>query len=302
MRKNIDPEKIFAGSRLTTFLGFALVLFLLSSCSRPKNISSAILEDKNNFYSINVHEYPKDRQSLPIGIFDSGTGGLSVLSDILNYKESNDSMCLVVRDAIDPHIFRQESFIFLADMANMPYGSYALENNTDLLVEHVLKDVQFLLSNKYYQAGDSKRYMEDKSPVKAIVIACNTATAYALDTILNFIQRSGLKIGVIGVINAGAEGAISNFKKDEDGSIAVLATDGTVKSGAYVRTLEKLKMESGLMGQIPIFQQAGIGIAEAIDESKDFINKTATLPLKGYKGPSDTAFITPITPIFNPDL
>ncbi|MCK7529693.1 MAG: hypothetical protein MZV63_00825 [Marinilabiliales bacterium] len=43
-----------------------------------------------------------------------------------------------------------ESFIFLGDLANMPYGSYALENNTALLIEHVMKDVQFLLGNKYY--------------------------------------------------------------------------------------------------------------------------------------------------------
>ena len=93
----------------------------------------------------------------------------------------------------------------------MPYGSYALENNTPLLIEHIMKDVQFLLGERYYQSAGSRDYLNDKSPVKAIVIACNTATAYALDTVRAFLEDAGLDIGVIGVIDAGAKGAFGNF-------------------------------------------------------------------------------------------
>ncbi len=266
-------------------LSIPLILFI--SCSRAKNISDVILNDKQSFYYIDVNEYPADRSSLPIGIFDSGTGGLAVLNDILEFKGSN---YLAAKDTgiVNIHeFFTHESFIFLADLANMPYGSYSMEKNTGLLVEHVLKDVQFLLGNKYYQTAQSPEYKEDKSPVKVIVIACNTATAYGLDTIRDFLKRANLNIGIIGVIDAGAQGALENFSPDEKGSVAILATDGTVKSGAYPKTLKTMCNELDQYANIQVFQQAGIGIAEAIDENIDFIDKNASEPREQYKGPSE---------------
>jgi len=259
----------FASSRKCLVI-IALLTLIVISCSKPATIRDAILDDKKSFYYVDFENYPTGNSSLPIGIFDSGTGGLSVLSDIIEHEG-----------------LAQESFIFLGDLANMPYGSYALENNTALLIEHVMKDVQFLLGNKYYRTGHSRRYQVDKSPVKAIVIACNTATAYALDTVRAFLEEAGSDIGVIGVIDAGAQGAFGNFSPGETGSIAVMATDGTVKSGAYPETINRVNREDGQEETIAVFQQAGIGIAEAIDETADAIDRKATAPRPGYRGPSD---------------
>lgn len=247
-------------------------LLILGGCSHSTDIKDVIRNDKNSFYYIDLKNYPTDDNSLPIGVFDSGTGGLSVLADIVKHEG-----------------LTKESYIFLGDLANMPYGSYSLENNTELLIEHVMKDVQFLLGNKYYQKGDSPKYQTDKSKVKVIVIACNTATAYALDTVRNFLADAGSDIGVIGVIDAGAQGAFGNFSTGENGSIAVMATDGTVKSGAYPAIIKSINLSDGQEEFIPVFQQAGIGIAEAIDESIDAIDRKATGPRTGYKGPTETA-------------
>ena len=248
-----------------------LFALLCMSCSRPSTIRDAILDDRKSFYFIDFDNYPKGNSSLPVGVFDSGTGGLSVLADIIEHEG-----------------LANESYVFLGDLANMPYGSYALENNTALLIEHVMKDVQFLLGNKYYRSAGSRKFETDKIPVKAIVVACNTATAYALETITRFLEESGPDIGVIGVIDAGAKGAFGNFSRGESGSIAVMATDGTVKSGAYPETIHKVNREDGMEETINVFQQAGIGIAEAIDESDDAIDRNATAPRSAYKGPSDT--------------
>ncbi len=248
-----------------------LLLLLVISCIGPATISNAIKDDKRSFYYVDFENYPDGNCTLPIGVFDSGTGGLSVLADIIEHEG-----------------LTKESYIFLGDLANMPYGNYALENNIALLIEHVMKDVQFLLGNKYYRTAASRRYQTDKSPVKAIVVACNTATAYALDTIKTFLSEAGSDIGVIGVIDAGAEGAFANFSPGENGSIAVMATDGTVKSGAYPETLHKVNRADGQDETINVFQQAGIGIAEAIDESADAIDRSATVPRSEYRGPSDT--------------
>jgi len=247
----------------------ATLLFL--SCGRPDNIRDAILNHKSSFWYIDFKKYPSDDASLPVGVFDSGTGGLSVLADIVQHEG-----------------LAGESYIYMGDLANMPYGSYSLENNTDLLIEHVMKDVQFLLGNKYYRSGDASSPEDDKKPVKAIVIACNTATAYALDTVKRFLEEAGSDIGVIGVIDAGARGAFGNFAPNENGSIAVMATDGTVKSGAYPQAIMLVNREDGREEAITIFQQAGIGIAEAIDESPDAIDRKATAPRADYKGPTES--------------
>lgn len=258
--------------RLSEFMFMFFFLPLFISCGRPADINDAILNHRNGFYHIDFKKYPRNDVSLPVGVFDSGTGGLSVLADIASHEGLDN-----------------ESFIYLGDLANMPYGNYALENNTGLLIEHVMKDVQFLLGNKYYRSGNSVRYDTGKKPVKVIVIACNTATAFALDSVKDFLRKAGSDIGVIGVIDAGAIGALGNFAPGENGSIAVMATDGTVKSGAYPGAIISKNREDGQEEVIHIFQQAGIGIAEAIDESADAIDRKARAPREAYKGPSDRA-------------
>jgi glutamate racemase len=132
--------------------------------------------------------------SLPIGIFDSGIGGLTVLR--------------AMREKL-PH----ESMLYLGDTARLPYGTkspetvchYAL-NACDILVEQ---------------------------GIKCLVIACNTATAVAIDAI----QSKFPEIPVMGVIQPGAEASIS---VSTSGPIVVLATESTVKGRAYQKTLNAL--------------------------------------------------------------
>ncbi len=265
--------------KATLTFGIVALFILNTSCDREKDIKGIkyeILNNKGSYFYINFDEYPEDKAPLPIGMFDSGTGGLAVLNDIIEYECDEGK-----------RLFKNESFIYLADMANMPYGSYAMEDNTELLREHIIKNVQFLLSNKYYTTAEATEYMTDKSRVKAIVIACNTATAYGLDLINDFLKRAGLDMIVKGVIDAAAGGAVKQFAPGESGTIAVLATDGTVRSNAYVPAIENKKEELNRHGDIHVFQQAGIGIAEAIDQNKDFIDKSATHAREIYKGPSD---------------
>ncbi len=274
---------------------FVLIAFLIISCKEnPENnskkevranktIQSTILNDHNSFYYIDFKKYPKERNQLPVGIFDSGTGGLTVFDAIVNFDQfSNSSQNEGSDGEID---FNKESFIYLADQANMPYGNYSHENNVALLKEHVIKDAQFLMSNKYYQNYNDSTYETDKKPVKAIVIACNTATAYGKKDIEDFIREAGAGIKVIGVIDAGVRGALEHFKKDEDGIVGILATAGTVASKGYINTLNRIKKEQGFTGNIESFQQGGVGIAGAVDEDPDYYDKNLIKPRDNYKGP-----------------
>ncbi len=133
---------------------------------------------------------PDSRQPV-IGVFDSGVGGLTVLRALLERLPD----C---------------SYLYFGDTARLPYGSKSAAT-----VAH-------------YAVG-AARYLQDKG-ADLLVIACNTATALALDEI-----KAAAEVEAIGVIEPGAEAAAaaSRLKK-----VVVVGTEATVSSQAYRRALE----------------------------------------------------------------
>ena len=133
----------------------------------------------------------------PIGLFDSGVGGLTVL------------------DAVARR-FPSEDLLYLGDTARLPYGTKSPET----VRRYARRAVQLLLSRG----------------VKALVIACNTATALALDAI-----EEMSPVPVVGVVAPGARAAVERARQlGDDGPIAVLATESTVSSDAYGRAIRAL--------------------------------------------------------------
>lgn len=183
--------KYFKSHYLYILMAFALVackstvtqedLPKSQATNKERAIETAILNDPASFYHVDFKTYPQMDKRLPIGVFDSGTGGLTVLDALVNFDGYNNDNKEKGGDAVPDFI--SEKFIYLADQANMPYGNYSSENKTELLVEHILKDMQFLLSDKYYREASDTKFQKDKQPVKSIVIACNTATAYGSEFI-----------------------------------------------------------------------------------------------------------------------
>jgi glutamate racemase len=272
------------GRMKITKVGLLFITILVISCrGDDRDIINTILGDKESFYYVDFNSYPDDDKTLPIGIFDSGTGGLTVLKSILNFDRYQNETHTGGSDG--SRDFVNESFIYFGDLANMPYGNYAGEDNIDLLKEHIIKDAQFLLGNKYYTDDNDIEANIDKREVKAIVIGCNTATAYGKNHIEEFIKRAGIELKVIGVIDAGVEGALDCLTKDEDAIIGVMATSGTVSSKGYENAIIDLKEEEKFTGNIEIFSQGGIGIAEAVDGDADYFQKNAVEPHEDYKGP-----------------
>lgn len=125
-----------------------------------------------------------------IGIFDSGIGGLTVASEIAR-------------------ALPEEDLIYLGDTARLPYGT----KSAATVVRYSERAVDMLL-----------RY-----PVKAVVIACNTASAHALTSL-----RSHTDLPVLGVIEPGARAAAAATR---GGPIGVCGTEATIRSGAYQRAL-----------------------------------------------------------------
>ncbi len=263
---------------------YILFFFLPVLIWSQEALTERILNDRESFYYIDAENYPVGDNTLPVGVFDSGIGGLTVLDAIVNYDGFNNETLTAGADGtVD---FEKEEFIYLADQANMPYGNYSAENKDDLLREHIIKDVQFLLGKTYYPQADDTKINKGKSPVKALVIACNTATAYGKENIEAFLEKAELDIKVIGVIDAGVRGALEKLKKEEDATIAVMATAGTVSSKGYSNTLMEQKDKLGYTGNIEVFEQGGVGIAEAVDEDSDYYDKSLTEPRDSYKGPA----------------
>jgi glutamate racemase len=132
-----------------------------------------------------------------IGVFDSGFGGLTVLKVLLE----------LIPDA---------DYAYFGDTARLPYGSKSVETVARYAVE-------------------AAHYLESQG-AQLLVIACNTATALALDRI-----TSAAHVPVVGVVEPGAEAAASATKNKK---IVVIGTDATVSSHAYRKALESRGLEA----------------------------------------------------------
>jgi glutamate racemase len=132
----------------------------------------------------------------PVGVFDSGVGGLTVLRELVAALPS-------------------ERFVYLGDTARVPYGGKSAETVTRYSIE---------IANHLIRRHD----------IKLLVVACNTASSLALPTL-----RKIYKIPVVGMVDPCVRRAAALSRK---GSIGVVGTTGTVRSGAY---------EEGIRAAIP---------------------------------------------------
>src|SRR5258705_5660782 len=131
-----------------------------------------------------------------IGVFDSGFGGLTVLKELV---------------ALNP----DADYLYFGDTARLPYGSKSVETVARYAVE-------------------ATRFLEGQG-ANLLVIACNTATALALDQITR-----AAHVPVIGVVEPGAEQALAASKTRR---VVVIGTDATVTSHAYRKALEARGIE-----------------------------------------------------------
>ncbi len=134
-----------------------------------------------------------NKKQLPIGIFDSGLGGLTV------YKQIRK-------------LLPKENLVYFGDTARVPYGS----KSENTIINFATQITKFL----------------NDIPVKAIVVACNTASSYAFKKLKNIVE-----ISIIGVIEPGVKAA---NKKTKNNKVGVIGTTGTIKSNSYKNTFKKI--------------------------------------------------------------
>lgn len=143
----------------------------------------------------------------PIGVFDSGVGGLTVAREIMRQMPN-------------------EKIVYFGDTARVPYGS----KSQDTITRYSRQIVNFLKTQD----------------VKMIVVACNTASAYALDTL-----EKEIDIPIIGVVKPGAKTAIEATR---NGKIGVIATEATINSQMYTKYIKGLNPNVEIHGKAcPLF-------------------------------------------------
>lgn len=264
----------------TAFAGLVALVFQVAQAEPPSQ--SAVVQgivkhaqaspggDAPASYDVSSYA-GQDLSSLPIGVFDSGIGGLTVLQAILGLDQFHNDTLKPGPDGVPD--FQNERFIYFGDQANMPYGNYSSAGKTDYLRELILKDTLFLLGRRYHADGAARM---DKPPVKAVVIACNTATAYGLQDIRAALKAWGLPVIVVGVVEAGARGVkeARSGQGDNPPAVGVLATVGTCASEAYPRLIGSTLGLAGL-GAPMVTQHGSAGLAGVIEGDPAFTRSLA---------------------------
>lgn len=202
----------------------------------------------------------------PIGVFDSGLGGLTVLERLLDLDLVNNETGAPGADGVPD--FARERFAYLGDQANMPYGDYAAHGKSDYLRELVVKDAEFLLGTNYWKNAREKSPTGVKPRAKILVIACNTATAWGLSAVREHLAAKGDDTKVVGVIEAGVRATLDLLGAGSDSkpfAVGVVATPGTIASGAYERTLRAELAARGVTAKIEIYNQGCPGLADAVE-------------------------------------
>lgn len=138
----------------------------------------------------------------PIGVFDSGLGGLTVVKQL-------------------QRILPNEHLVYFGDTARIPYGT----KSKWLIQRFAMEDALFLL----------------EFDIKLLVVACNTASSSALPLL-----QSRLDIPVVGVVEPGAQAAVTATKNKK---IGVIGTSATIASSSYTRSIKKLMPEADVLGQ-----------------------------------------------------
>ena len=147
------------------------------------------------------------KKTAPIGVFDSGVGGLTVAREIMR-------------------TLPKEDIVYFGDTARVPYGSKSKDN----IIRYSRQIIHFLQTQG----------------VKAIVIACNTASALALDTV-----KDEFDLPIIGVVEPGARAALEVTRTKE---IGVIGTEATVRSCMYEKIIQGICPEVEVLAKAcPLF-------------------------------------------------
>lgn len=171
------------------------------------------------------------RKSAPIGVFDSGVGGLTVAREIMRHLPN-------------------ENIVYFGDTARVPYGSKSKET----IIRYARQIIHFL------QTQD----------VKAIVIACNTASALALEVV-----REEFDLPILGVVEPGARAALA---VTETGKVGVIGTEGTVRSAMYEKVIGEMDPNVEVVAKacplfVPLVEE-GFKKHHVTDEIIDFYLKS----------------------------
>ncbi len=171
-----------------------------------------------------------ENNTLPIGIFDSGIGGLTVVKEIRRKLPC-------------------ESIIYLGDTARVPYGT----KSSKTVISYSRSNAEFLTSQG----------------IKLLVVACNTASAFALQEL-----RSKLNIPVIGVLEPGAAEAVRATKNS---IVGVIGTPSTIKSEAYKKAIEKINPDISVFSKpcplfVPLAEEGWVNDPVSEQIAKRYLN------------------------------
>ncbi|URA09185.1 glutamate racemase [Thermospira aquatica] len=169
----------------------------------------------------------------PIGVFDSGVGGLTVVKALMELLPS-------------------ESFVYLGDTANLPYG----EKSAEMVRQYAFHNAQFL----------------QEFDIKVMVVACNTASSVALEEL-----QENFDFPVLGVIEPAAREAVRVSRSQQ---IGVIGTKRTIRSEMYTHKIHELSPQARVIGKacplfVPLIEEGFLHHEATMLVAKEYLSPLA---------------------------
>lgn len=269
------------------------IIFILSCHRITTNkklipISEKSLNDSTSIFYTDFDSYKTlSLDTLPIGIYSSDLEGFYLLDKLLLADNVNNISGENKPDQIRD--FAGENVQLVVDMANSPYNYYLTENNKDYLRELIVKNVLFLLGDKYYIRSSDKVPYGIKNRCKIIILGSGFTEYLSSRDINDLLSQSNSGVKFVGVVESTMKSIFQPFEEQhvkDSISVGVLTTSELSTHDVYGNSIRSYQKSLPYKTFIKILTQNCSGLSEALSGNINFVDSTIHTPRESYMGPA----------------
>jgi len=271
----------------------AAVLMMSVSCRQEQETEALLpivemaLSDTNSVWFCNFDELSLkgDISRLPIGMFSCDEDGFAILEKFLTADYFDNITGAEVPDGLPD--FAGESFVYLLDYADRPYGDYLTDSlRISLLRNLAVQSTVMMLGRDYYIIGSDHLATGIKEPVKVVLSVSDEVGGYGFSDIDTLLALSGTGVRALSLVHCGVDAAVERMSSGRDCAVGIMDEGSISSSGLYERLIRERAGQAGIRNSVlQVFNQDCMGLEASIERRYHYIHPFMTGVRSDYRGP-----------------